>query len=98
MLTILACLYNTFIYLMIYLERKRVIKSWTLVAKLVLSAALILQAYLDVTSQAFESYEAYMSSDLAHYLEFTLAFTVLGYFFVMGFDLLGHQMIYKKKN
>ena len=98
LLTILACLYNTFVYSMIYLEKKRVIGSWALVAKLVLSAALILQAYLDVTSQAFYSYEAYKSSNLAHYLEFTLAFTVLGYFFVMGFDLKGYQMVYKSKS
>ena len=96
-LTILACLYNTILFWIIYLKIKTV-KLWSLILKTILSVGLILQAYLDVESGSLGSYESFKSSDLAHYLEFTLAFTLLGYFAVMGADLRGFKMVYRKVN
>ena len=96
LLTIMACVYNSFIYLMIYLHHKRVIKFWSLMIKLVLSVALIIQVYLNETSISF-LHDKSVSSDLDHYLEFTMAFTIEGFFILMGFDLKGYQMIYKNK-
>ena len=67
LLTILACLYNTVIFWIIYLNIKTV-KVWSLIVKTILSVGLIVQAYLDVNSGSLDSYESFKSSDLAHYL------------------------------
>ena len=96
-LTILACLYNTILFWIIYFHIKTV-KLSSLVVKTILSLALIIQAYLDVNSGSLDSYENWKSSDLAHYLEFTLAFTLLAYFAIMGLDLKGFKMVYRKVN
>ena len=93
--TIIACIYNTLIYWVIYLHIKS-INFVSLIIKTILVLGMIIQIYLN--EEGFLSYDEFTNSDLAHYIEFTLAFTILGYFLIMGYDLKGFKMIYRKHN
>ena len=63
--TTLACIYNTFIYWVLYLKIKKV-NFWSLIIKTILIIAMIIQVYLN--QKGFLSYEYFIQSALAHYI------------------------------
>ena len=62
-------------------------------------AAFIVQIYIGATAGVFKDIGHYMldDSNLSHILEYTLAFTILAYFYTMAFDLRDFKFVYERK-
>ena len=61
--------------------------------------AFIIQFYIGSTAGVFDDLPHYMlkDSNLSHILEYTLAFTILAYFYTMAYDLKGFKFVYENK-
>ncbi len=91
-LTIASCMYNTVICWAVYQGTKKISKI-SIALKLILSGLLAFQLYLEF----FKASGLFTldNSDLSHILEYTLAFSLLGYILVMAYDLKDFKMAYR---
>jgi hypothetical protein len=85
-ITILAAFYNTFINIILYFNGK-IISKWSFYSKIVYLILSIIQIYI----QAF--YASIHNIDKI--IEFTMTFTLLYYFFIIGNDLKKFNLCYK---
>lgn len=93
-LTIISCLYNTVVFVGVYRATKLITKA-SVVIKVTLSVLLIYQVYLSATKTAGIYAFGTDNSDLSHILEYTLAFSCLGYVLSYAYDLKDFKLAYR---
>ena len=87
--SILSCWYHTYISCVLYSKTKAVGQNTTVI-KVILSIAIVVQAILDSTSV-----EGIEGSRLGNTLEYTIAFSVFGFFLIMVYDLKDFKLSYR---
>lgn len=97
--TILSCLYNTYICYVLYSKTGKIGRI-SMYVKIVFVVAFVVQLVLGSQAGFYENFWEYMAvrSDLGIALEYTLAFTILGYILSMSYDLKNFKYIYRNKN
>ena len=93
--SILACWYHSYISFILYTKTGSVGMRSTAV-KIILSVLILIQIILDSTAQTWISVEN-KPSRLSNALEYTIAFSVFGFFLIMAFDLRGFKMMHRSK-
>lgn len=96
-LTILSEVLNTFICWMMFRKVGRMMNRCSMYLKLVMVALFVIQAYVGIVSGAAGRLESAYGSDMDIFLEYTLAFSVLGYNLLMAYDVKGFKLTYKSR-
>jgi hypothetical protein len=86
LLTIFACLYNTFVSIMVQ-RTSHCFSRLSMVAKYILSALLAVWLYLAL-------YSKNPNKNFGHVVEYVLAFLILGYVYVIGYDMRDFRLDY----
>lgn len=93
---ILSVWYYTYACAVLYTKVKAGGKI-SLIAKLVVSGLILIQVYLDTTANEDFIMQHRLHSKLANILEYTIAFSLLGFFLIFAYDLRNFKMAYVEK-
>ena len=94
-LMIVSQFYNTVVSWVMYQNRRVKMSGVSMAVKVVLCGLYILQLWVGTTGDCWgQMYRGEVGSKNI-FLEYTLALSVLGYTFVMGYDVRGYRMVYR---
>lgn len=90
----LATTYNTIIAAIMY--RARIVSRLGFLFKLILAISFFVQLYISQTyGNAWFISSGSLGNDIDHIIEYTAAFTILFYVYVMGIDIKKYRLVYE---
>ena len=93
LLTIIAQLYNTAVYAVLWFKFKAVGRILTYL-KLIQASLLILQILVDTGKSSILSMGS-LEDDKGNFIEWTSSFTICAGYFIMSFDLTNFKYVYE---
>lgn len=90
----MATTYNTIIAAIMY--RARIVSRLGFLFKLILTISFFVQLYISQTyGNAWFISSGSLGNDIDHIIEYTAAFTILFYVYVMGIDIKKYRLVYE---